>query len=48
METEEKHPGLKAKWRKILKGTPTKEQLHQFLKDLQKEQNLEHSNAVTS
>ena len=47
METIVKKPGLRAKWKKILKGTPTKQQVNQFMQDLQRKEQFDNANTVT-
>ena len=44
METSRNLPGLKSKWKKIIKGTPTKQQLEHFARDLKRQERFEESN----
>lgn len=43
MEQSRNLPGLKSKWKKIMKGTPTKQQLDHFMRDLKRQEKYEQS-----
>ncbi len=43
MDTSQNLPGLKSKWKKIIKGTPTKQQLDHFARDLKRQEKYEES-----
>ncbi|WP_170134703.1 hypothetical protein [Marinirhabdus gelatinilytica] len=45
MRTKNRIPGLKSKWKQILKGTPSKEQLRQFMRDIERQKNIKTANA---